>query len=58
MFRSLFTFRGHSTRESATVVCEAEQGNLFYYVGPHKNQHYPQLIYKKKVGKAFRPKRW
>ena len=37
MFCSLFTFRGHSTLEPASIVCNDEQGNLFYPTGPHRN---------------------
>ena len=42
MFWSLFIFRGHSTQKLASVVCNDEQGDLFYYADPHRNQCKPQ----------------
>ena len=33
-FFSLFIFRGHSTLEPTTIICNDEQGDLFYSVGP------------------------
>ena len=37
MFWSLFVFRVRSTREPASIVCNDEQGDLFYFAGPHRN---------------------
>ena len=44
MFRSLFIglFRGHSTRQPASVVSNNEQGDLFYSEGPHRNRCWSQ----------------
>ena len=36
--RVYFIFRGHSTRESASIIWNDEQGDLFYSAGPHWNQ--------------------
>ena len=33
MFWRIFIFRGHLTCEPATVVCDDEQGDLFYSAG-------------------------
>ena len=38
MFWNLFIFRGHSTRKPASVVCNDEQGDLFYSAGQHRNR--------------------
>ena len=38
MLWSLFIFRGHSTREPASVVCNDEQRDLVYSAGPHRNR--------------------
>ena len=43
MFRRLFIIRGHSTREPASIVCNQEEGDLFYSTGLHRNRRYPQL---------------
>ena len=32
-----FYSRAHSTLESASIVCNDEQGDLFYSAGPHRN---------------------
>ena len=37
MFWSLFTFRGHLTREPASNDCNDEQGDLFYSTGPQRS---------------------
>ena len=38
MFWSLFIFRGHSTREPASLVRDNEQGDIFYSAGLHRNR--------------------
>ena len=39
MFWNLFIFRGHSTREPASIIVgNDEQGDLFYSAGPHRNR--------------------
>ena len=43
MFRSLFAFRGFPTQELASVICNNEQGDLFYSAGLHRNLCWPQL---------------
>ena len=47
MFWNLFTFRGHSTREPASVVRNDEQSDLFYSAGPHRNRCWPQPTHEK-----------
>ena len=42
MFWSLFIFNRHSTQEPASIVCNDEQGDLFYSAGPHRNWCQPQ----------------
>ena len=49
---SLFIFRGHSTREPASLVCNDEQGDLFYSAGPHRNRYQPELT-QEKLGRGF-----
>ena len=39
MFWNLFIFRGHSTREPASIVCNVA---LFYSAESHKNRCQPQ----------------
>ena len=34
MFWNLFIFRGHSTREPASIVCKDEQADLILFCGP------------------------
>ena len=38
MFQNLFIFQRYSTWEPASIVCNDEQGDLFYSAGPHRNQ--------------------
>ena len=45
MFWSLFL--GNTTREPASVVCDDEQDDLFYSMGPHGNRCQPQLTQEK-----------
>ena len=45
-----YIFRWHSPREPASVVCNYEQGDLLYSVGPHRNQCQPQPTQKKLGG--------
>ena len=53
MFWSLFIFRGDSTRElPVSVVCNDEQGDLFYSAGPHRNRYQPELT-QEKLGRGF-----
>ena len=43
MVWNIFIFRGHSTREPASVVCDDEQGDLIYSADPHRNRCKPQI---------------
>ena len=52
MFWSLFTFREPLTREPASIVCNNEQGDLFYSAGPHSNRRWPQPT-QGKLGRCF-----
>ena len=52
MFWSLFSFHGHSTWEPASVVCNDDQGDLFYFAGQHRNQCLPQRT-KEKLRRGF-----
>ena len=52
MFWSLLIFRGHSTREPASVVCNVEQGDLFHSAEQHRNLRWPQPT-QKILGKGF-----
>ena len=52
MFWRLFIFRGNSTREPASVVCNDEQGDLLHSAGPHTNRCWPQLT-GEKLGRGF-----
>ena len=52
MFWTVFTFRGHSTREPASVVCNHEHEDLFHSVGPHRNRYQPQPT-REKFGRVF-----
>ena len=52
MFWSLLIFRGHSTREPASVVCNVKQGDLFCSVGPYRNRPWPQPT-QEKLGRGF-----
>ena len=36
MFLSLHILRGHSAREPASIVCNDQQGGLFYSAGPQE----------------------
>ena len=47
MFLSLYSFCGHSTWEPPSIVCDDEQGDLFYSGGPHRNPNQPQLTQEK-----------
>ena len=38
VFWGLLIFCGHSTQEPASTVCNDEQGELFYSVGPRPSQ--------------------
>ena len=48
MFWIPFVFRGHTTREPASVACIDEQGDLFFSVGPHRILRQPHLTQGKK----------
>ena len=52
MLSSMFIFRGHSTREPASSVCNDEQGDLSYSTGPPTNRCQPQLT-QEKLGRGF-----
>ena len=41
-FQSLFTFRGHSTQEPASIVRNFYHRDLFYSASPHRNRCQPQ----------------
>ena len=45
-------FRGHSTRESTSIIWNDERGDLFYSAGPHRNQCWQQLT-REKLGRGF-----
>ena len=51
-FWSLLIFPRHSTQEYASIVCNDEQGDLFYSAGPQKNQCQPQPT-QEKLGRGF-----
>ena len=51
MFWSLFIFQGHSAQESASNVCNDEQGDLFYFAGQHRNKWQPQETLGRGFGK-------
>ena len=53
MFWSLFIFCEHSPREPASVVCNDEQGDLFYPAATHRNLCQPQPTQKKKSGEIL-----
>ena len=52
MIWSLLIFRGHSTRQSASIVCNNEQSDLFYSASEHRNRCWAQLT-QEKLGKGF-----
>ena len=55
MFYNLFIFCGYARREPASVVCNDEQGDLFYFAGPHRNRYWPQLT-QEKLRRGFEKK--
>ena len=58
LFWSLFILCGHSTGEPASIVCNDEQGDLFYFVGPHWNQCWPQPTQEKREERFCKKCRW
>ena len=48
---NLFIFRRHSPREPAKIVCDNEQGDLFYSEGPQGKFRQPQRNLK--IGRGF-----
>ena len=52
MFWSLFTFRGNSTQEPASVVCNNEHGDLFCSGSPQRNRCQPQPT-QEKIGRGL-----
>ena len=50
MLSTLFIFRGHSTWERASFVCNDEKDNLFHSAGQHRNLCKPQVTQEKLGG--------
>ena len=55
---NLFIFRRHSPREPAKIVCDNEQGDLFYSEGPQGKFRQPQLTQFKNRERIWKKRRW